>query len=582
MNDTTPPNGTPGASPGGDSPHSGDAHRTDPVGGEHTPRTSDRFFSWLRSLGLIRGKERWFAGVAGSIADKAGIDPLIVRGVFVVLALLGGPGVLLYLAGWLLLPDYSGRIHAEEIWRGRSSAGAITAAVILGAIILIPIITGLIFGLLPALFNGVFGWNNWGVVPEWLSVTFTVIWWALILPALIIWAIVWISRGGLSRLGARPGPSTPGAPPRGAASTVPGAPGPATFAAGTSGPAQSFSGQAPSAADSWGEGDRRRAESWGEDFSQKAENWGQKVSDTAEEWGRTVEEKSQEWTRNIEQDHEARRLDAGHVVITLACALLAAGAVAAWALTMSLSASTALIAGLIAAVAVLGMSSIVAGVRGRNTGWVGFLSFVGVIALIFAPLSALGPQNTEFVPFGQVNTYPSDQGDDRGLIMLAGNSTVDLNDLTSAASPRTIEVWVLAGNVTVRLPDSAPTRVDVRLGAGNVRDQRLDNRDERRQGGIFMGRVIESNTAGFAGAEITQVRVNLLAGNVRVEGGSSGPSSSQPQTPGQQTEAERLEQQQQEIEHRLAEIQRAQDSLDDLERERERLEELQRELENAQ
>ncbi|MGQ0742728.1 MAG: PspC domain-containing protein, partial [Acidimicrobiales bacterium] len=46
-------------------------------------------------------------GVAGGLAGYFGIDPIIVRIAFVVLAM-GGPGVLLYLAAWALLPPDDG------------------------------------------------------------------------------------------------------------------------------------------------------------------------------------------------------------------------------------------------------------------------------------------------------------------------------------------------------------------------------------------------------------------------------------------------------------------------------------------
>jgi phage shock protein PspC (stress-responsive transcriptional regulator) len=45
------------------------------------------------------------AGVAAGLADYLGIDVLIVRIVFAVLAVVGGAGVPLYLAGWLLIPE---------------------------------------------------------------------------------------------------------------------------------------------------------------------------------------------------------------------------------------------------------------------------------------------------------------------------------------------------------------------------------------------------------------------------------------------------------------------------------------------
>ena len=48
---------------------------------------------------------RMIAGVAAGVARSLGIDPVIVRVAFLVLALAGGAGVPLYVAGWLLIPD---------------------------------------------------------------------------------------------------------------------------------------------------------------------------------------------------------------------------------------------------------------------------------------------------------------------------------------------------------------------------------------------------------------------------------------------------------------------------------------------
>ena len=54
---------------------------------------------------LVRRCEgRLIAGVAAGIADHLGLDPLFVRLAFVVLAVGGGSGVLVYLAAWLLMP----------------------------------------------------------------------------------------------------------------------------------------------------------------------------------------------------------------------------------------------------------------------------------------------------------------------------------------------------------------------------------------------------------------------------------------------------------------------------------------------
>jgi phage shock protein PspC (stress-responsive transcriptional regulator) len=49
--------------------------------------------------------DRMLAGVAGGVARYFDIDVTIVRIVFAVLTVVGGVGVPLYLAGWLLIPD---------------------------------------------------------------------------------------------------------------------------------------------------------------------------------------------------------------------------------------------------------------------------------------------------------------------------------------------------------------------------------------------------------------------------------------------------------------------------------------------
>ena len=80
--------------------------------------------------------DRKVAGVCGGLAAYLGIDSLILRVVVVVLTVFGGSGILLYIAGWLLLPD-EGQQHSEVdriIGRDRSrgpSVGAVVAAVVL-------------------------------------------------------------------------------------------------------------------------------------------------------------------------------------------------------------------------------------------------------------------------------------------------------------------------------------------------------------------------------------------------------------------------------------------------------------------
>jgi phage shock protein C len=49
--------------------------------------------------------DRMLAGVAAGIARYLGVDVTLVRIGFAVLAIVGGAGVPIYLAGWLLIPE---------------------------------------------------------------------------------------------------------------------------------------------------------------------------------------------------------------------------------------------------------------------------------------------------------------------------------------------------------------------------------------------------------------------------------------------------------------------------------------------
>ena len=62
------------------------------------------------------------AGVAAGVADYLGVDVTIVRIVLAVLTIMGGAGVPLYLAGWLLIPDEgAGQSLASELIQSLSA-----------------------------------------------------------------------------------------------------------------------------------------------------------------------------------------------------------------------------------------------------------------------------------------------------------------------------------------------------------------------------------------------------------------------------------------------------------------------------
>jgi phage shock protein PspC (stress-responsive transcriptional regulator) len=78
---------------------------------------------------------RILGGVAAGLADYLDIDVVIVRIAFVALTLLGGSGLLLYLAGWLLIPaQESGRAVVQDFMERRPRRRSLVA-IVLGTVI---------------------------------------------------------------------------------------------------------------------------------------------------------------------------------------------------------------------------------------------------------------------------------------------------------------------------------------------------------------------------------------------------------------------------------------------------------------
>lgn len=69
---------------------------------------------------------RKIAGVASGIANRYRIDPVLVRVGFAVAAIYGGAGVLIYLLGWLFLPEQDDEVSPIEslFGKGRSSTSS--------------------------------------------------------------------------------------------------------------------------------------------------------------------------------------------------------------------------------------------------------------------------------------------------------------------------------------------------------------------------------------------------------------------------------------------------------------------------
>ena len=136
MNDTsTPPTG-----------------QDDPASG---PRVTRDEMADVRRM--RRPHDRMVAGVAAGVARHFDVDPLVVRVAFAVLSFFGGAGLLLYVAGWLLLPE-DGAEDAPLPLDDRSRSIALVGALALGAVAVVGNSAGLYWFPWPLIVLGVIGW----------------------------------------------------------------------------------------------------------------------------------------------------------------------------------------------------------------------------------------------------------------------------------------------------------------------------------------------------------------------------------------------------------------------------------------
>jgi phage shock protein PspC (stress-responsive transcriptional regulator) len=84
---------------------------------------------------------RKVAGVAAGIANRYRIDPTLVRVAFVVAAIYGGAGVVVYLLGWLFLPEQDDEVSPFESLIGRGRSSTSNAFTVLLCIALLPTVS---------------------------------------------------------------------------------------------------------------------------------------------------------------------------------------------------------------------------------------------------------------------------------------------------------------------------------------------------------------------------------------------------------------------------------------------------------
>lgn len=435
MTDPTTPAGAPSAPP--------------PPPSQPTASGSARFFSWLRSLHLTR-EPGWLGGVASGIGLRLRIDPLIVRGILVVLAIFAFPVGLFYALAWAFLPDHTGKIHAEEVSRGRVESGFVGAAVLFAIALL-----GLGDGG-PWFWDAGYGWDgDWMPGSAGMALAgFIGLVWTVAVIGSIVWLIVWLVRRSKST----------------AATPTAGAPG-ATFVAGagTASAADTTATEAPADGDL----DAWRAQQSADRAQRDAFVSADEAARRQAEADRLAEERRAR-VAEYERQRQLRRRTRSHPLFTLAAVGLA---LIAGAVTTLTSGGTEIergdvVLGFAVAVGVLGLAIIVNGVIGKRSGGSTAAAIVALIGLAIAGASPGAGSDLRFVGSGEYAPLFTDD-DDQAYVVGAGATTVDLSDYwdgtrSGAGLEGVVTIVAGAGDVTVVLPEQGAVEWDIVSGAGDA------------------------------------------------------------------------------------------------------------------
>ncbi|MDQ0868493.1 phage shock protein PspC (stress-responsive transcriptional regulator) [Arthrobacter sp. V1I9] len=390
------------------------------------PSQQTDFFGWIRSHGITRGQDRWIGGVSSGIAQRLGIDPLIVRGVFIVLTLFAGIGVLAYGLAWAFLPEPDGRIHVQEAGAGRWTGGMTGS--------LIAVILGF-----SGLGGGFWGWGDRG---------FGAFLWTVFWVGGAIYLIYYLAQRNKAAVGTPASAAGPGMASYPGSTAYPGTNAySAAATAGTTPPYSDVAGTGPFTGSPYG----------GAGSGGGWNNGG--AGGTRQPQGPPPAPK-------------VRPAGPGTPAVAIAAgsALLVGAGLKALDVTniIDLGDSTNAIAWASAA-AVLGLGILILGLRGRTAG---ILSFFAVAALIIGGIFNVVGNNGDRVRFQQVDWTPTSIGQaSDGLNITAGRGTVDLTEL-ALATPLQSDVVVpldfTASNVTVVIPDTVPVDIRADMTLGNL------------------------------------------------------------------------------------------------------------------
>lgn len=391
------------------------------------PSAGDRFFSWTAGLGLLRS-DGWIGGVAAGIAARLRIDPLIVRGILVVVGLFGFPVVFLYALAWAVLPDVDGRMPLQDALRRQFEPAqvGIVGLLLLG---LIPLGPGLVF------VGGVPSWMLSPGLGGWSGLSALLVGVGLVIAAIVLFIILRAARHTARS-------ADPGAP-----TTQPMASAdvefPDTSAAATgSGPvaaadpqgtdAAGFAASAPALSP-----DDDAYAAWREQHAAwKAQDdaWRRQQQDAGravrEQARRERQERAAAFSAEAAERRRIRRLTSPRTPLAYVAVVIGIALLAGTAIALSQQDALAPARGVFVAAIVLGLSMVVGGALRRRSG---FLTCATVVTLLAA---------------GAASAVPVVQTLHIGTYWLAVGNTSQPG--TSASDPF-VQAW---GDLVISTPDT--------------------------------------------------------------------------------------------------------------------------------
>jgi phage shock protein PspC (stress-responsive transcriptional regulator) len=455
---TTPP--PPPPPPGAATPGAAQ-NPSGPYGGPQTGFSGrgTRFFDWMRSLGVTR-TDGWVGGVCAGIAYRIGIDPLIVRGIAVVAALLGAPVVLLYAIAWALLPDRDGRIHLQRLFEGEFEAPIVAIGVLI------------VLSLLPWT-NGVWWFGSpFGHDPGWFDVVGRIFWTLVVLGAAA--ALIVVAVRNADKRSGRSGttPAAAGARPSDGSGSATATPGTAATAAMPPTPAVAIGSEPPAPPAPGVAATEQEVADWRERQAQwRAEHdqWKQRLAEDmrAVKAQRSAELRAQAAAANAEAEARRASYRAANPRVGAAIGWLAVGlALVGSSLTGALWGTWtglpgyALTASLATATLVFGLTVLIAGIGRRRSG---FLIFLGILLAALTALAALLPTspgvrvNASVSTGSHLSVAPAGSAN---YLQGWGDTTIDLRRAVSASGTPEIDLAKGPGETTVIVPDDATVRVE--------------------------------------------------------------------------------------------------------------------------